>query len=150
VHCAYIVSRYPAPTHTFIVREVRALRAAGLPLDTVSIRRAADGDVLSPVDEEERQVTHALRPTTVATLWRGHSRALGHSPWAYLRTLLGALRLAGPDARALLLRRGHPPMGVGRAPGGPASARSFRQRGQRRGHARRPVRKCRGSGAWGR
>ncbi len=38
---AYVCSRYPAVSHTFIQREVAALRGFGMDVDTVAIRRAA-------------------------------------------------------------------------------------------------------------
>ena len=35
----YLVSQYPALTHTFVLREVRALRSRGVEVCVVSVRR---------------------------------------------------------------------------------------------------------------
>ena len=35
----YLVSQYPAVNHTFILREIRALRALGFDIRVVSIRK---------------------------------------------------------------------------------------------------------------
>jgi hypothetical protein len=43
---AYLASRYPAVTHTFIRDEVRALRAHGASIGTVTVRRPDDRGVL--------------------------------------------------------------------------------------------------------
>ena len=37
---AYLVSRYPATSHTFISREIQALRELGMEIDTFSVRTA--------------------------------------------------------------------------------------------------------------
>lgn len=92
--CAYLVSRYPWVTHAFIVGEVRALRKAGVRVDTASIRRVPDDEVLSPVDQEEHDRTYALLPATAGRVLRGHRRAWRSGRGAYVRTLLRALLLA--------------------------------------------------------
>jgi len=104
LRCAYLVSRYPAITHTFILSEIRALRAEGAEIHTVSIRRAPCTEVLAPEDEREHAHTHALLPTKVTTLLRAHGRALARAPFAYLKTLAGSLRLSPGGARAGLWR----------------------------------------------
>jgi colanic acid/amylovoran biosynthesis glycosyltransferase len=91
---AYIVGRYPAVSHAFVTREVRALRDAGARVETISIHRAVDEDALSEVDREERENTHALLPPRPWEVLRAHLRALA-SPWAYLATFAHALR-SGP------------------------------------------------------
>lgn len=98
---AYLVSRYPYVSHTFVVREVRALRARGVEVDTFTVRRPDPADVVSEVDREEARTTHALLPTTPGRLLRAHGRALLTGPGAYLRTLAETLRDApgGPRAR---------------------------------------------------
>lgn len=100
--CLYLVSRYPGVTHTFIVGEVRALRAAGVRVETASIRRVGRSELLSEVDRIEAGRTHAILPTNVARLARSHGRALARSPGVYLRTLARALRLSHAGGRPRL------------------------------------------------
>jgi glycosyltransferase involved in cell wall biosynthesis len=100
--CAYLVSRYPSQTHTFILNEVRAMRAAGVRVETVSIRRVEREALLSDVDRREFERTRALLPVAPAELLRAHARALRRGPLAYLRTLGSALRDSSGGARATL------------------------------------------------
>lgn len=98
---AVLCSRYPAVSHTFIHREVRALRATGVEVDTFAIRRAEDGDVLSDVDREERARTYAILPAGL-DLPRSHMRALTRDPGAWAGALLRALRLTPGTPRGTL------------------------------------------------
>jgi colanic acid/amylovoran biosynthesis glycosyltransferase len=91
---AYVVGRYPAVSHTFVTREVQALRAAGVEVTTISIHRASEADALSAVDRAEREATYWLLPPRFGQLLRSHLRAL-RAPSGYLRTLLAAVR-GGP------------------------------------------------------
>lgn len=98
---AYLVSRYPAVSHTFILREVQQLRAAGCRIAVASI---------NPPDQAAGQMEDAERAEAAATYyvkqhgWRGallaHLTAL-RRPCVYLRGAWGALRLAGADLRRL-------------------------------------------------
>ena len=98
---AYLVSRYPAISHAFVQREVLALRDAGVEVHTFALRRAGDSDVLSPVDQAERDATYAIQPVRWGRLLADHARALVTRPGAYARTLTRALRL-GRGARGRL------------------------------------------------
>jgi colanic acid/amylovoran biosynthesis glycosyltransferase len=89
---AYLVSRYPAVSHAFIQREVLALRDAGVEIDTFSLRRADDADVLTDADRAERDVTYAIQPVRWLRLLADHARALIHSPARWLGTLAHSLR----------------------------------------------------------
>jgi len=67
---AYLISEYPAPSHTFIRREIAALRARGLDIVPFSIRKpAAPGDANGP------PVEHVL----------------GQQPHVYLLAVLAAM-----------------------------------------------------------
>ena len=48
----YLTSRYPAISHSFIAREVEALRRLGLRIDTFGIHRSDPRHVLTSADEE--------------------------------------------------------------------------------------------------
>jgi colanic acid/amylovoran biosynthesis glycosyltransferase len=102
VRIAYVCSRYPAVSHTFIQREVAALRGLGLDVDTVAIRRAAPEEVLSQADRAEAQATYAILPARPWHLVRAHAVALLRSPLAYRTTLRRALGLAPRGLRGRL------------------------------------------------
>ncbi len=89
-------------THSFIVGEVRGLREMGIRVETVSVRRVPDGEVLAPVDIEERRYTYHLLPTSAAHVIRCHAQALFRHPRAYLATLVRSLRESPPGFRARL------------------------------------------------
>jgi glycosyltransferase involved in cell wall biosynthesis len=102
LRCAYIASNYPAVSHTFILREIQALRELGVGVETVAIRRTPPGDLLAAVDREEYHRTHALLPTTPWTVLLAHVRGLVRSPTAYFSVLATALRLTRGGLRAML------------------------------------------------
>jgi hypothetical protein len=84
---AYLASEYPAPSHTFIRREIAALRRAGLDIATFSIR-PAKGQPASEQERVDRAETQVV---------------LGRSPFAYMRAL-GAAFLGNPMRTAATLR----------------------------------------------
>jgi glycosyltransferase involved in cell wall biosynthesis len=102
VRVAYLVSRYPLISHVFILREVQALRRAGAAVDTFTIRRPDDDQLLSEDDRREHAATHAIVPPDPAELVGAHLRALRASPRRFLGTLRLALELRGLGARAAL------------------------------------------------
>ncbi|MEW6253822.1 MAG: colanic acid biosynthesis glycosyltransferase WcaL, partial [Planctomycetota bacterium] len=84
---AYLTSKYPGLSHTFILREVQALRGAGIDVGTFTVRKAPAGDVLGAESEAEAARTRWLVPVP----WLAWMRAAG---WALLtrpRRLLQAL-----------------------------------------------------------
>ncbi len=98
---AYVISRYPAVSHTFVLREVAALRELGVEIDTFSIRRVGPENVLSPADQAEFERTFALLPARLSTLVFSHAAALFSRPGRYVRTFIDAIR-AGRGMRAKL------------------------------------------------
>ena len=101
---ACVVSRYPAVSHAFIVREVRALRARGVDVHTFTIRRPGDEELLSAADRDEHSRTFAVLPARPLALAAAHLRALASHPLRYAATLGAALRLAPPGLRQRLWR----------------------------------------------
>lgn len=99
MRCAYVVSRYPYVSHTFILREVQGLRARGIDIRTVTVRRPSEKDVICPTDREELRSTHAILPTSAGRVLGPHLRALLSAPLAYLRTLREAVTDASPGLR---------------------------------------------------
>jgi glycosyltransferase involved in cell wall biosynthesis len=95
---AYLTSRYPAPSHAFILREVETLRSLGWEIQTMSIQRAGDGDILSAGDAEAAHTTFALRPVSVSRVVRAHLRCMSRRPGRYARGLCDSISL-GRGAR---------------------------------------------------
>lgn len=99
---AYLVSQYPATTHTFILREIRELRRRGFDVSVISISAPGKSHgELSAEEREEEDATFYIKPLGPLGIAREHLGALASRPAGYLRGLAGAVRLAGPDARRL-------------------------------------------------
>jgi colanic acid/amylovoran biosynthesis glycosyltransferase len=91
VRIAYLTSRYPAPSQVFLQREVRGLRARGVDVLAVSVRRSSD--ILSQADREEAATALWLVPPRAADLVRAAAGFLRHPA-----AMLGALARAVGDA----------------------------------------------------
>jgi glycosyltransferase involved in cell wall biosynthesis len=102
VRIGYLVSQYPAASHTFIRREVLGLRAHGYQVDTFSIRPPTCPSQLADVDQRESETTWYALPPAPRRLLRSHARALLERPFAYARTIKRALTHRAPGVRALL------------------------------------------------
>lgn len=98
----YLASEYPAVSHTFIRREIQALRRRGLEIRTFAIRRPARGAALGESDRGEEAATGYLLPASLVGVAGAHMRALARSPGNWLRALGVALRNRPPGARAAL------------------------------------------------
>jgi glycosyltransferase involved in cell wall biosynthesis len=98
VRIAYFCSAYPAISHTFILREVEALRRLGIQIATFSIRRTAADQLLAENDRAAAATTTTILPFRRRQLG-AHLRLLLRSPGTYLSTLKGALCLAPPGVR---------------------------------------------------
>jgi glycosyltransferase involved in cell wall biosynthesis len=100
---AYLTTRYPSVSHTFILREVEGLRALGFEVATFSIWRTGQADLLSAADRRAFDSTYALLPPRLRDYLRAHRDALSASPWQYLRNLLASSRFAEPGLRGHML-----------------------------------------------
>lgn len=99
---AYLCSEYPAISHTFVLREVEALRRLGAAITTFSIRRTPPERLLSPADRAAAGATVAILPPSWPRFLRTHLGLALRAPGAYLSTLALALRLAPPGLRGRL------------------------------------------------
>src|SRR5271154_5864989 len=100
---AYLVSEYPGVSHTFILREVRQLRARNFDIRVASINFPYQPATQMAVeDREEAATTFYLKKAGIGGGVRAHLRAVAHRPVAYLRGLMFALVLGGTDFRQLL------------------------------------------------
>jgi glycosyltransferase involved in cell wall biosynthesis len=104
---AYLTSQYPATSHTFIRREVTALRAAGLDIETFSVRPPAASELKSERDRDEAARTYTLLRQPLRAFLLAHLGELARRPSRYLRTLVLALRHRAPGVKAALLAIAH-------------------------------------------
>jgi glycosyltransferase involved in cell wall biosynthesis len=88
---AYICAEYPKVSHTFVMREVDALRRRGLDVDTFTVRRTPPAGLLSDADRAADRETFAILPPDPARLVRAHARWLARNPARYLAVLRLAL-----------------------------------------------------------
>ncbi len=98
---AYLVGEYPAVSHTFILREVAALRAQGMDVMTCSIRRTGPEHHRGPAERAEAAATFNVLPAAKhpGRLIAAQLRALKH-PGRYLGSLRKAWRMRGPGMRS--------------------------------------------------
>lgn len=93
MHIGYLVSQYPAINHTFILREIRTLRAAGYSIPVVSMRVPdRPTEALSEEEREELQHTTALAGLPRLRLAALILRPLLRHPLAWMATLWSAVR----------------------------------------------------------
>jgi glycosyltransferase involved in cell wall biosynthesis len=102
-HVVYLTSRYPALSHTFILREVQGLRALGFKISTASVRKPGLNDALGVDEKEERERTfyvldEAKHATTVVKSLVSALR----TPRAFVDALALAMRGGRPGARGFL------------------------------------------------
>jgi colanic acid/amylovoran biosynthesis glycosyltransferase len=91
----YLVSQYPAVSHTFVLREVRALRRRGLDVQVVSVRRCDRPlSLLSPDEAEEAARTFSIMDAGVAHALLANLRVLCRHPLRYLKGLSYAWKLS--------------------------------------------------------
>lgn len=98
----YLASHYPAVSHRFLLREVQALRRRGVEVETFSIHRAPDLELLTDSDRDEARGTYAVWPPRRLDLLRAHVSGLLQDPGRYLDTLRFAVRRANPGLRGRL------------------------------------------------
>jgi colanic acid/amylovoran biosynthesis glycosyltransferase len=98
---AYLVSQYPHISHEFISREVRALRALGVRVQTFSVRPTPVEDVRSTGDRLEHASTTALLARPAGVLTAAAALAARH-PMSFARGLRGAVRASHGNPTRLL------------------------------------------------
>ncbi len=104
----YLISQYPAVNHTFVLREVLALRRAGLDPCTVSIRGSdRTADFLSADEADEHRRTFYVFASGLGHWLRANFRTLLRRPVAYARALLYAWRLTRGTPKLLVTYSGY-------------------------------------------
>jgi glycosyltransferase involved in cell wall biosynthesis len=101
---AYLTGDYPKVSHTFILREVQAVRAAGVPVITCSIRRPPASEFKGAEEQQARAETFYViaAAKNPLTLLKAHGRALARSPGSWFSTLALAIRMRSPGLKAFL------------------------------------------------
>ena len=99
VRLAYLTGRYPAVSHTFITREVQALRRLGVEIETHSIWRTSEDLLLSPADHAEAESTRNLLPPRLSELIQASIHALRARPHGLLAAFVRAMALGRPGLR---------------------------------------------------
>lgn len=102
VRTAYLTTHYPALSHSFILREVQAVRERGVDVRTFTVRRTPPAEMRTPAMRAENAATPALLGKDVRG-WAGSiGRVVRHHPRALAGSVGRALRTGAPTARARL------------------------------------------------
>lgn len=96
---AYLNSQYPSLTHSFIEREVQAVRAEGIDVHTFTIRPASETGTLGQANASAARETYVLMPTLFLLLC-SQAAALVQFPMGYFRALLLAQRISASGIAA--------------------------------------------------
>src|SRR3954453_18286961 len=107
VRVAYLTSQYPATSHTFISREVAAVRRTGVEIDTFSIRPPSPAELEDPEIAAEARNTFTVLKQPATTIFTAHLGTLFANPAGYFRTLGLALEHRPPGLRGFGLSLAH-------------------------------------------
>lgn len=103
IRVGYLISKYPAVSMTFILREVIALRRHGIEIDVISINEAPPHETLTQVEQAEVARTSYIKTHGVAGALNAMTWLLFHRPLSLFTGIRKAIALGAPDlARALL------------------------------------------------
>jgi glycosyltransferase involved in cell wall biosynthesis len=98
---AYFTNQYPAVSHTFIRREIRALESLGVTVIRYALWTSADNLVHSEDQLELKQTRYVLKAGVLEIL-KSLLAALGGRPLATMRMVLTAMRMGWKSDRGLL------------------------------------------------
>ncbi|MCC6154452.1 MAG: colanic acid biosynthesis glycosyltransferase WcaL, partial [Candidatus Hydrogenedentes bacterium] len=90
---AYLSSEYPAISHTFIFREVQALRRQGFDVKTASIRTPGNVPLMTPEEQADANDTLRIKDCGLANIFAAHATLKITSFFAYMRMFSYALSL---------------------------------------------------------
>lgn len=101
---AYLTGEYPKVSHTFIQREIVALRSLGADVLTCTVRRAPAKDVVGADQQAEAEATFCVLDAArnPRRMIRAHWAALRRAPGRWLAALALAWRTRPPGPKALL------------------------------------------------
>lgn len=99
----YLTSVYPAASHTFILREITGVRAAGLDVQPFSIRQPPDSHLIgAPEKAASAETFYVLKAARNPAYLLGAQAAALARPSLYFRTLSLAWATSAPGVRARL------------------------------------------------
>ncbi len=102
IRLAYLVSRYPAVSHTFILREVLRLRELGFEIAVASINPPDQPpENLTAAERAEMERTYYVKQHGVLGAATAKLATLATRPGGFFRGLKFALRLGGTDLKKL-------------------------------------------------
>lgn len=96
---AYLTSQYPATSHTFISREVAALRELALTVETFSIRPPTQTELNDDALRKEAEGTFTVLRQPLTSFLAAQAIVLFTSPAGYFRTLARARAHRPPGLR---------------------------------------------------
>lgn len=99
---AYLTSRYPALSHTFIEREVAGLRRAGIHVETFTVRPTPRDQLATDALRAEATRTRPIVGAGAGTWALAHLRLLARNPAVWSAGLARALRTGPATPRARL------------------------------------------------
>lgn len=98
----YLVSQYPATSHTFVRREIDSLRQLGVSIETFSVRQPSPEEIVADSDRAAFDSTFYILRVGATQFALAHSQSLFAHPIRYLRLLRLALHHRPPGARGLI------------------------------------------------
>lgn len=126
---AYLVSKYPAENHAYILREITGLRARGFEIEVIAIspddRHPAE---LNAIELSERETTFVVKTRGALGTLSDNLAVFARHPASYVRGLRIAVRLASSDLRRIGYNLAYLAQAV-------VAGRRMTQRGLRRLHA---------------
>lgn len=99
----YLVSRYPAVSHTFILREIAALRARGFHIEVASINDPPAIESMTETERSEAAATFYIKRAGPLGALRALVWALVYRTAGLARGLAAVFQLGGSDPRRLTL-----------------------------------------------
>jgi colanic acid/amylovoran biosynthesis glycosyltransferase len=98
----YLVSRYPAISHTFILREVTELKNLGFLIEVASINgEDRPWNALTEIERKENELCFYVKSAARGRLAKDLVVTLCESPVTFLKAVTMATRANGPDLRRI-------------------------------------------------
>ena len=100
---AYLISQYPAISHTFILREICTLRKFGFDISITSINPPdRNPEQLTSIEQEETTNTYYIKADGITGAITAHFYTIFTQPLNYISGLFFALRLGKFDLKKIL------------------------------------------------
>jgi colanic acid/amylovoran biosynthesis glycosyltransferase len=97
---AYFINQYPAASHTFIRREIRAVEALGETIFRYSLR--SEDNLVEPEDKDEQKSTRYIQSAGIATFLRSFLHVFSRTPVAFCKAVALAITIGRRSDRGIL------------------------------------------------